>query len=245
MASRPSDFAGLIETVLAERAQAVTFSAGEIEAQVTQLRARVDRLRAAMPARRQVAAALESLPAERRQGWLEGAQSAVKIVLGEAGRSSRILADAARELLPSAPGSWEFPAPSAAAGGFRPEFELMAAPPDEGKQAAKVESLDETTSMSRSLAIEDEAAEPRLFATIRNFPADSPPPVLLIVEEAGEAGGALVIEIDPEIDPEIAAEAGGADGDPRRRLRYEALLPRGAYYAFFGNPRTRADERNA
>jgi hypothetical protein len=232
-------FAGLIETVLAERAQAVTFSAGEIEAQVTKLRARVDRLRAAMPARRQVAAALESLPAERRQGWLEGVQSAVKIVLGKAGRSSRILADAARDLLPSAPGSWEFPAAAAAA------FELMAAPPDEGKEAAKVESLDETTAMSRSLAIEDEAAAPRLFATIRNFPADSPPPVLLIVEEAGEAGGALVIEIDPEIDPEIAAEAGGADGHPRRRLRYEALLPRGAYYAFFGNPRTRADERNA
>jgi hypothetical protein len=221
MASRPSKFADLIESVLEERARAVTFTADEIEAEMAKLRAGVERLRAAQPARRSIASAIASLPAERRQGWLEGVQSAVKLVLGEAARSSRILVDAARDLLPAASGSWAF-APAMSAGG--PAFELMAA------TAASVESLDEAAKMSRSLVIDDAAAKPRLSATIRNFPADQPPPVLLIVEERGDASGGRTFEVDPQVTAEGSDEQG-------RYLRYEAVLPSGVYYAFFGNPR--------
>jgi hypothetical protein len=226
MASRPSNFAELIEAVLEERAERVSFSTDEIEAEHAKFRARADRLLAAQAAKQRVADAIESLPAGRRQGWLEGVQSAVKLVLGEAARSSRILTDAARDLLPAAPGNWAF-AP-ASAGGLRPAFELMAAPAS--LEAARAESLDEAASVARSLVIDDRAGKPMLSATIRNFPSDKLPPVLLIVAERGDAAGGQTLEVDPQITIEGSDEQG-------RYLRYEAVLPSGAYYAFFGNPR--------
>ena len=233
--SRPSDFAALIDSVLEERAQAADFSADEIEAEVVKLRAGIAAARAAAPARRHVRAAIGSLPAHRRQGWLEGVQSAVKLVLGEGGRTSSILVEAARDLLPAAAGAWAFlPAtPMARGGGRQAAFELMAAIPDES--TAEAESIDEKAAISRVIIVEDAAPEPRLHATIRNFPSDEPPPVLLIVEEKNGAQDAQAAEIDPDITAVRLAE----DGQLRRDLRYEAVLRRGAHYAFFGNPRSR------
>ncbi len=110
--ARP-DLAPLAENILRERGDRVSFTADEIEAQVAQLRAGFERIRIAAPERRRVAALLGRLPAERVAGWLDGVKGAVKVVVGEARRSSHILAEAARGLLPSEPDSWFF-APVAA-----------------------------------------------------------------------------------------------------------------------------------
>jgi hypothetical protein len=217
MVSRPPDLASLIDAVLEERAGAVSFSQGEIDVEADKLRAGFARIRENVAARQRVVAAIEGLPASRRTGWLEGVQSAVKIVLGEARRTSRILVDAASDLLPSASNGWAF-APVAVATTRSGET-----------VATRADSVDAVSAISRRVIVDDTAAEPRVLATINNYPADAAPPVLLIVAEDGNR----VVEVDPEIETDRSDGAGTA----RRQLRYEAVLPSGAYYLFFGNPR--------
>jgi hypothetical protein len=217
MVSRPPDLASLIDAVLGERAGAVSFSQGEIDGEADKLRAGFARIRENVAARQRVVAAIEGLPASRRTGWLEGVQSAVKIVLGEARRTSRILVDAASDLLPPASNGWAF-APAAVATTRSGET-----------VATRADSVDAVSAISRRVIVDDAAAEPRVLATINNYPADAAPPVLLIVAEDGNR----VVEVDPEIETDRSDGAGTA----RRQLRYEAVLPSGAYYLFFGNPR--------
>lgn len=217
MVSRPSDLAPLIDTVLQERAEAVSFSDQEIAAQAARLRAGFAQIRDGIAARRRVIDAIESLPASRRAGWLEGVQSALKIVLSEARRTSRVLVDAASDLLPAASDKWVF-APA-----------TMATTRSGESVATRAESVDPASTVSRTVIVDDAAAEPRVLAIVSNYPAEATPPVLLVVAEDSDKGGSTAFEIDPEI---------GADRDTgRRRLRYEATLPPGAYYLFFGNPR--------
>jgi hypothetical protein len=223
MVSRSSKFAEFIDAVLDERAQAVTFSADEIDAQAKRLRRNLEELRAADPARRSVLAALAALPAERRRGWLLGVQSAVKVVVGEARRGSRILVEAARDLLPTAPDAWAFAA-AGLHGAAKPAFELMSA----SVEGPHVESVGQAGAVARSMAVDDSGSEPRILAGIDNFPADARPPVLLIVEDTPAADAARVIELDAEV---TSRDAKGL------RLSYSAALPAGAYYVFFGNPR--------
>jgi hypothetical protein len=226
MVSRPSTLAELIDAVLDERERAVTFSADEIDAQARLLRQNLDQLRAALPARRSVLAALGALPAERRKGWLEGVQSAVKVVAGEAKRSSRILVDAARDLLPAAPFSWSFTA-AGLPGAMKPAFELMSA----SVEGPQVTSVEQGGAIARSVAVDDSGSEPRILASIDNFPVGERAPVLLIVEDAPAAREPLVVELDAEVSAEPGPDAKGL------RLTYAAALPAGAYYVFFGNPR--------
>jgi hypothetical protein len=217
MVSRPPDLASLIDAVLEERAGAVSFSQGEIDLEAGRLRAGFARIQENVAVRQRVVAAIEGLPAGRRAGWLEGVQSAVKVVLGEARRTSRILVDAARGLLPPASNGWAF-APAAVATTRSGET-----------VATRADSVDATSAISRRVIVDDAAAEPRVLATINNYPADAAPPMLLIVAEDGNRA----VEVDPEVETDRADGA----GTPRRRLRYEAVLPSGAYYLFFGNPR--------
>ena len=108
MASQPKPLSELIREMLDERAQAVTFSPEHIEAKTAQLRQRLSAVQESTAARRQIAQAVATLPPERRPGWLEGVQAALKVVLGEAARSSRVLIDTARDLLPVDPAGWRF-----------------------------------------------------------------------------------------------------------------------------------------
>lgn len=210
--ARP-DLTPLAESILRERGDRVSFTADEIEAQVAQLRAGFERIRIAAPERRRVAALLGRLPAERVAGWLDGVKGAVKVVVGEARRSSHILAEAARGLLPSEPDSWFF-AP-VAAGVTRGDV-----------VTTRVESQSE--GVTRSILVDDGGLERRVMATIRGFPAGEARPVLLIA--ASEATADLVLEVDAEVISE-------SDGLGAHTLRYEAFLPPGTYDIFFGNPR--------
>jgi hypothetical protein len=224
MVFRPPNIASLIDAVLEERAEAISFSPEHIDAQAKRLRAGFARIRENALARRRIVDVIERLPASRRAGWLEGVQSAFKVVLGEARRTSRILVDAANGLLPAAPDAWTF-APA-----------MVAATRSGEAAATKAESVDDVSAISRTVIVDDAGPERRVLATITNYPADSAPPVLLVVAEDGEQGMARVIEVDPEIEPDLPDVAGKL----RRRLRYEAVLPSGAYYVFFGNPRASA-----
>jgi hypothetical protein len=223
MGPRPSDLASLINAVLDERAESVSFSEREIDAEAAKLRAGLARVRESVAARQRITGAIEDLPAERRGGWLEGVQAAIKIVLGETRRTSRIMVDAASGLMPPAPEAWTF----AAAAGMTTRSGDTA--------TTKAESIDEASAVSRTVIVDDAASEPRVLATIANYPVGTPPPVLLIVPEDGDRGDLSVIEIDPEIELTRSQDADGG----HCRLRYEAALPSGAYYLFFGNPRDR------
>jgi hypothetical protein len=217
MPKRKPDLAALIEEVHDERASQVAFSAEQIEAGVAELRAAFSRVDQVATARRQIATAMESLPAERRQGWLAGVQSAIKVVLGKASKSSRLVLEAAQGLLPTQADAWSF-AP-------------IGAEATRGDVApTRLESADAASGVTRTVLVDDGGDASRVLATIRNFPAQSSPPVLLIVEEQEGRGVTRVMEIDPEI-------TGRSSTGETLNLRYEAELPAGAYFAFFGNPR--------
>ena len=237
MASQPKRLSELIREVLDERAQAVTFSPEHIEAKTVQLRQRLRAVQESTAARRRITQAVAVLPPERRRGWLEGVQAALKVVLGEAARSSRVLADAAWDLLPVDPGGWRF-ASGAALGDrvyaqFRPEDHsekpTTSTPEDD---QARAESIPRSGTASVTVIADDAGGARRVLATIRDYPADQPAPVLLIIEDTAEKDRPLTVEVDPQSQP----MAGG-----RRCLSYEAALPPGAYLLFLGNPRSLPD----
>jgi hypothetical protein len=217
MPKRKPDLAAIIEEVLDEKASHIVFSNDEVERGVEELRAAFAQVDEVAVARRRIAAAMESLPTERRQGWLAGAQSAMKVVLGEARKSSRLLLEAAQGLLPAEPDAWSF-AP-------------IVVEATRGEAApTKLESVDAASGMTRTVLVDDAGDVSRVLATIRNFPAQSLPPVLLIVEEQEGRGVTNIMEVDPEV-------IGKSSAGDTLNLRYEAELPAGAYFAFFGNPR--------
>jgi chemotaxis response regulator CheB len=234
MASQPKRLSELIREVLDERAQAVTFSAEHIEAKTAQLRQRLGAMQESAAARRRIAQAVAALPAERRQGWLEGVQAALKVVFGEAARSSRILVDAARDFLPFDPGGWRFTSGTALDGQvfaqFRPEdYSETAIPSAPEDDRARAESIPRAGASPVTVIAEDTGGARRVLATIRDFPADQPAPVLLIIEDTADNDRPLTVEVDPQSAP----MPGGL-----RCLTYEAALPPGAYLVFLGNPRS-------
>ena len=195
----------LLREVLDERAAEVAFTPAQTEAAVSRLRTRLDLARA----QARVAAAIATLPAGRQAGWRDGAQAALRIVLGEARRSSRILGEAARGLMPQSSDAWSFGGLAAARGGEQDERRI-------DSEAGGLAPL--------SVTLDDSGAARRIIAVVRDAPADRPAPVLLIVPDTG--GGAT----------EVAAESTAEPGGSGRRLRYEATLPPGGYSVFLGNP---------
>lgn len=220
MAKLP-DLTTLIDTVLEERAESVSFSTQEIDAAAERLRAGFMRIQEAATARGRVVAALETLPGSRRAGWFSGVQSALKIVLGEARRTSYILTEAAGELLPAASGTWSF-APA-----------MAAATRSAAGEAMRADSVDPASGVTASVIVDDAGPERRLLARLENYPADRAPVVLLVIaaDEQGAVASAR------EVDPEVGADHADAGGRLRHQLRYEAVLPAGPYFVFFGNPR--------
>jgi hypothetical protein len=220
MAKLPN-FTALINTVLEERAESVSFSTQEIDAAAERLRAGFMRIQGKAAARSRVVAALETLPAPRRAGWLFGVQSALKVVLGEARRTSQVLTDAASGLLPAAPDAWNF-APAI--------VEVTRSPAGD---AMRADSVDPESGVTASVIVDDAGPERRVLARLENYPADRAPVVLLVIAADEQGAVASVREVDPEVGADRADEV----GRPRRQLRYEAVLPAGSYFIFFGNPR--------
>jgi hypothetical protein len=213
----------LMDVVLQERAAGVDYTEAETDAAVQRLRARFAEVRAASPLRHHVTAAIASLPAERRDGWLRGTQAALRVVLSEARRGSRILGEAARDILPLRADAWEF----AAADGAATRGETGSETGTETGDRRRADSVPAENMPALQVVVDDAGAERRLIATIRDFPSERTPPVLLIVPDGSGTDTSVPIEVDAEV---IAAT-------PGRRLRYEATLPAGGYSIFFGNAR--------
>jgi hypothetical protein len=221
MTPQRNSITDLLNEVIEERKASVSYTEAETDTAVARLYERFAQVRAESALRRGVEAAVATLPPARRSGWLTGAQAALRVVLGEVRRSSQILTDAARDLLPLTPDAWNFGAGA------------MAATRGEAANARRAESETAPGLPPLNIVLDDAADQRRVIATISDFPADRPPPVLLIVPDAPTDAAAPAIEIDPEI---IVGPARGA-ATPARRLRYEATLPAGAYSIFIGNAR--------
>jgi hypothetical protein len=220
MAKLP-DLTALINTVLEERAESVSFSTQEIDTAAERLRAGFTRIQKKAAARSRVVAALETLPVQRRAGWRSGVQSALKVVLGEARRTSQVLTEAAGGLLPAASGAWSF-APA-----------MAAATRSAAGGAMRADSVDHASGVTASVIVDDAGPERRVLARLENYPADRAPVVLLVIAADDQGAAASAREVDPEVGADRADEA----GRQRRQLRYEAVLPAGPYFIFFGNPR--------
>ncbi|MBR1208892.1 MULTISPECIES: hypothetical protein [unclassified Bradyrhizobium] len=220
MAKLP-DLTALINTVLQERAEAISFSNQEIDAAAERLRAGLTRIQEKAAARNRVVAALENLPNLRRAGWLSNVQSALQVVLGEARRTSQVLTEAASGLLPAAPDAWNF-APT-----------IAGATRSLAGDAMRADSTDPVSGITASVIVDDAGPERRVLARLENYPADRAPVVMLVIAADDQRAVASVREIDPEVGTDRADEAGRL----RRQLRYEAVLPAGSYFIFFGNPR--------
>jgi hypothetical protein len=198
---RPAD---LIEEVLDERAQAINLTASDIEAGVAQLRQLFAGVRehAAMERRSgQSEMGQEgSAPGQRRLRYeavlrpgayrLRLGDLALRVILGEARRTSRIVIDAARELLSPDPGAWTI-VPDAAL-----------ATRGDAEDLSRVEIAQQATSAAGTVIADDMGDEPRVLVVIRGFPADQPLPVMELGKEVPEMESARVIQVEPEISPE-------------------------------------------
>jgi hypothetical protein len=216
MTSRQNTIADLFREVIDDRKKAVTYTEAETDAAVARLRERFDQVRAATALRREVEAAVQKLPEARSTGWLSGTQAALRVVLGEVRRSSTILTDIARDILPLTSDAWSF------------GQGMAAATRGEAAGARRADSEAAEGLPQLSVVLDDAGTERRIIATIRDFPPDRLPPVMLIVPDASANVPAA------EVDAEIIA---GQGADASRRLRYEATLPPGGYSIFLGNAR--------
>jgi hypothetical protein len=219
MTTQQHTIADLFREVLDERKALVTYTNAETEAAVVRLRERFDRVRAAAALRREVEIAVRTLPEARSAGWLSGAQAALRVVMSEVRRSSTILTDIARDILPLTQDAWSFGAG------------MLATTRGEGTGVRRAESEPANGEPQLSVVLDDFGSERRVIATIRDFPHDRLPPVMLVVPDADTNGQAT------EVDAEIIAETGSGIEAVPRRLRYEATLQAGAYSIFFGNAR--------
>ncbi|HVJ52647.1 MAG TPA: hypothetical protein VM689_09310 [Aliidongia sp.] len=131
--------------------------------------------------------------------------AALRIVVGAVPNSSRILADAVL-----GPEPWQFAAD--AAGAVRGAGE-----------AARIDAV-LPAGATASIIVDDLGDERRILATIRNFPAAAPPPLMLLVDDQSAEAA---IEIAPDSAPGPAGTV---------TLRYEALVPPGEFSAYWGDP---------
>jgi len=203
----------IMQTALNQDTEALFSSPIHIEQQVAALRARFAAEDAAMSAKARVAAALQRLPADRRTGWLAGAEAALSVALSELRRGSRLLLEAGRELLPVVPAGWDLV--PAGAGTVR------------GAAVGSVVAVGQDGATLRLIA-DDAGTERRILVTLAGVDAAMPVPVLLVI---GDDPAVEPLECDPEIE---TAPSGA------RTLRYEAVLPPGLYHVFLGNSRASA-----
>jgi hypothetical protein len=192
----------LIEEVLDDRAQLTSLSASEIESDVVQLRQLFREVRERVSTEGEAderQAAAHSDMGERRLRYeavlrpgayrLRLGGLTFRVMLGEARRTSRILIDAARDLLTPDPAAW----------GISPTAALATRGAED---QARVEIVQQRGSASGTVIADDTGEEPRVLVVIRGYPADQTAPIMELGEEASEAEGGRVIGVDPEISPE-------------------------------------------
>jgi hypothetical protein len=206
MARTPKRPRDLVEEVLDERAQSLSLSPSEIEAGVAKLRQLFREVRGRVAAEGQ--ADQLQVPAQSEMGQIRLRYEAVlrpgsyrlrlgdltfRVILGEARRTSRVLIDAARELLNSGPGAW----------GIAPAAAL--ATRSGAQDPSRVEIVQQAGPASGTVIADDTGEEPRVLVLVRGFPSDQPAPIVNLAEEAPGAESGRVIEVHPEISPERPA----------------------------------------
>ncbi len=216
MPDRPKRVKDLIQEVLDERAQSISLSADEIEEGVARLNQLFREIEERAATQRQADQLRVTTPPETGQGAPEAAQRrlryeamlrpgayrlrlgdlAFRVILGEAPRTSRILIDAARELLTLDLGTW----------GIVPDVALQTR--SRAEDQSRVEIAQRAGPASGTVIADDTGEEPRVLVVIRGFPADQPVPILELGEET-ETEGARVIHVDPEISPEQVSKSPG------------------------------------
>lgn len=213
-----SKIVGLLDEIIKERIERLDLSDERTEVELIRLRHRFAQVHAegARVAAAQVRRAIGQLPAERRAGWLEGVLAGVRIVLSEAGKSSKILLDPTRDVLPQNAGGWDY--------GYRTaELNRSDGEPD----TSIAVSLAPDGASPSLIRVDDDEGYRRVEAEIRDFPADQAPPVLLVT---GIDENEVFVR---EVDAQIFSAKGNL-----RDLLYETYLPVGSYRVFLGNPRT-------
>jgi hypothetical protein len=203
MAQSPRRSRDLIEEVLDERAQSVNLSPSEIEAGVVQLRQLFEEVRERVATEGQ--ADQLQVPAQSEMGQRRLRYEAVlrpgtyrlllgdltfRVIIGETRRTSRVMIDAARELLTPSPGAW----------GIAPAAAL--ATRSDAQDLSRVEIVQQAGPASGTVIADDTGEEPRVLVTVRGFPTDQPAPIMELSEEALGTESGRVIMVHPEISPE-------------------------------------------
>ena len=195
---RPSE---LIEEVLDERAQSISLSPDEIEAGVVRLHRQFLQVREQIATRRESDQAQQPMQPEtgRRRLRYEAilrpgtyrlsiGDLKFKVVLGEMRRTSRIVIDAARDLLSPGGGEW----------GIGPAAGLATRDGIED-HPFRVEIAQKAGPASGTVIADDTGDQSRVLVVIRGFPADTPVPVIELGEESLETESVQVTQVNPEI----------------------------------------------
>jgi hypothetical protein len=193
MVDKPKKLSDLIQEVFDEQAQSAILSPEEIEADVVQLRQMFREIR------EQATTQLLVYEKVLRPGAyrLQLGNLTFRVTLGAARRTSRIVVDAARDLLTGDPHSW----------GVLPALVTRGA-----EDLSHVEIGQQSGSASGSVIADDLGEEPRVLVEIRGFPAGQPVPIMEIGEETPGLERAQVQRVDPEILPERLPSGRGRPG---------------------------------
>jgi hypothetical protein len=116
--------------------------------------------------------------------------STFRVILGEARRTSRILIDAARDLLTPGPGAWA----------IIPDAALATRSGSEDQ--SRIEIAQQAGPASGIVIADDTGEEPRVLVVVRGFPADQPAPIMELGEEGPGTESGRVIVVGPEVSPE-------------------------------------------
>jgi hypothetical protein len=203
MAESPKTPRDLVEEVLDERARSLSFSPSEIEAGVVRLRQLFRDVRGGVAAEGEAdqlqVPALSDMGQRRlryeavlRPGTyrLRLGDLTLRVILGEARRTSRVVIDAAREPPTSRPGAW----------GIAPVAAL--ATRSAAQDPSRVEIVQQAGPASGTVIADDAGEEPRVLVLVRGFPSDQPAPIVELGEEAPGTESGRVIVVHPEISPE-------------------------------------------
>ena len=185
MAEGPKKLRDLVQEVFDERAQAASLSPEEIEAGVVELRRLFREIRERATTHRLVYEAVLRPGAYR----LRFGNLTFRVILGMARQTSRVVVDAARDLLTADPGAW---VPLVTRGAENPS------------QIGITQG-----SASGTVTADDAGEEPRVLVEIHDFPAEQSVPVMELSEETAEPGSGDLIRVDPEILPERPSNGPG------------------------------------
>jgi hypothetical protein len=222
----------LIQEVLDERAHSIGLSPEEIETGVTQLRRMFRAIEERAAAQQQADHSPTTTLTEASQGLLLGGRRRLRyeavlrpgtyrlrlgdlsfrVILGEAQQTSRILLDAARDLLTSAPGAWHI-VRAAAPVEAQESPSKRPATRSEAEDRLRVEIVQQAGSATGTVIADDTGERPRVRVEIRGFPAGQSVPILELGEERPETEHARAIHVDPEVSPE---QEPGSPGRPRK-----------------------------